>query len=319
MPAPPFHSLAPGARAPDGLWWIGGGPRLRAAVWHADAPRGHVILLTGRTEFLEKAAIPAAAFVRRGLSVVSLDWRGQGLSDRLADPREKGHVGDFSEFQDDLDRFLASPEVAGLIGPRLLVGHSMGGAIGRAAMARPAVATTVSAAILSAPMLGIALNPAMRMVAWATIKIGLALGKTEAWPPFGDSATTYVLAEKNPETNVLTADDAVWDWMVETAQKHPDLSLGMPTLGWFAASAREMARLKRLPPAPCPTLCLLGSDEAVVDARAVRSGARKMGAAFRELPGGRHELLIEAHPIRAQAWTEIDAFLAQNGFGPGSA
>ena len=50
--------------------------------------------------------------MKRGLSVVSLDWRGQGLSDRLVEPRLKGHVGDFAEFQRDLDTLLTG-EISG--------------------------------------------------------------------------------------------------------------------------------------------------------------------------------------------------------------
>ena len=45
--------------------------------------------------------------IARGYSVATVDWRGQGLSDRLlADPR-KGHVDDFASFDADLDAFMA--------------------------------------------------------------------------------------------------------------------------------------------------------------------------------------------------------------------
>lgn len=309
---PAFGPSGPGGLAPDDVWWLRArdGLRLRAALWQADAPRGHAIFLTGRTEFLEKITVPAAELVRRGWSVASLDWRGQGLSDRQTDNRLKGHVNHFADFQMDLDAFLADPKVAALPGPRVLMAHSMGGAIGCAALARPELAQGFQAAVLSAPMLGIRMVASISAAAWLTMRIGTALGKAKAWPPFGDVATPYILSE--PSDNLLTADPAIWGWLGECLRADPDLALAMPTIGWFGAAFGEMKRLSTLGPAPCPTLILLGEHERVVDPAAVRTGAARLGADLAEIPGAQHELLIERGDMRALAWTEIDGFLARN-------
>ena len=48
-----------------------------------ERPRGTVVLLTGRGEFIEKYATEVVGeLLERGFAVVALDWRGQGLSDR---------------------------------------------------------------------------------------------------------------------------------------------------------------------------------------------------------------------------------------------
>ncbi|MEM0945386.1 MAG: alpha/beta hydrolase, partial [Pseudomonadota bacterium] len=92
-------ALPPGARPWDRGFRVeaADGVGLRAALWQG-GDRGLAVLLSGRTEFMEKMALPATALVERGFSVASLDWRGQGLSDRLAEPAHMGHVARFSDY-----------------------------------------------------------------------------------------------------------------------------------------------------------------------------------------------------------------------------
>jgi lysophospholipase len=90
--------------------------------------------------------------------------------------------------------------------------------------------------------------------------------------------------------------------------------LASPTLGWFSQSFAEMAWLARQGPLDCPALCLLGGRERVVDPAAVRAAAARLGAGLVEIDGAQHEILIEAEPMRAKAWSAIDRFLAENGF-----
>ena len=252
----------------------------------------------------------------RGYEVVSLDWRGQGLSDRAADPGLKGHVGDFAEYQHDLDALLASrPVREAAAGPRLMVGHSMGGTIAIAAFLRDDVRDGFDAAVLSAPMFGIAMSAPMRVAAHVTLKVGMALRQGEKWPPFGDVSTPYVLTGDDP--NVLTHDRAIWDWLVTVAKEHAALNLGMPTLDWFAAATREMERLSRAAPVRLPVLCLLGTAEKVVDPVAVRATAARLGLELVEIDGARHEHFNEAPEYRAQAWSAIDRFLAAQGLPSG--
>ena len=101
LPAP-FHAEL--AEAPPGatcVWLQAGSARIRVAWWKA-GDRGTVLLLPGRTECIEKYGRAAGDLVARGFSVITLDWRGQGLADRALPDRATGHVGDFSEYQQDL-------------------------------------------------------------------------------------------------------------------------------------------------------------------------------------------------------------------------
>jgi lysophospholipase len=288
------------------------GIRLRGGLWRAGGanPRGLVLLLSGRTEFLEKSTLPAAQLVARGFAVASIDWRGQGRSQRLADPTLKGHVGSFTDYHRDLAALVAHPSVASIAGPRLMLAHSMGGTIGLGAMARGVIAP--DAAIFSAPMLGIEMHVLWRLVSSATLFIARRLGKMEAWPPFGPVAQPYVFT--GFEGNVLTGDRVVFEWMAAALRREPALQLAMPTLGWMDAALDETAWLVRQGPLDCLALCLLGSQEVVVDPEKIRTGVRRLGAELIEIEDARHEVLIEAEPMRGQVWAGIDRFLERHRF-----
>ena len=84
------------------------GCRLRAARWTpAGEARGTVAIFEGRGEFIEKYFETARDLLARGFAVAALDWRGQGGSERPLRNARKGHVDDFSQFERDLDAFVA--------------------------------------------------------------------------------------------------------------------------------------------------------------------------------------------------------------------
>ena len=308
--AAPFLALPPGGLPPDAVWWLraADGIRLRAGLWRAAARRGQVILLPGRTEYLEQQALPAAELLRRGLDVVSLDWRGQGLADRLSKSSPlRGHVADFADFHADLEALLADPRVMPGAANRIVLGNSMGGAIALASLGQR-VLGPVRAAILLAPMFDIAMGRPTRWTARLVIAAAGYLGLAERWPPWMRGHVPFVL--RPYEDNLLTRDRAYWDWMAEVARTQPALTIGLPTFGWLAAAARAMDELRLAPPPGCPVLCVVGTEERVVEIPAIRAGAARIGARVAEIERARHLLLAEAEPMRAAAWSAIDGFLA---------
>jgi len=273
--------------------------------------------LSGRTEFLEKCTTPAAKLIARGFSVVSLDWRGQGHSQRLTGNPMKGHVGKFTDYHLDLAALLAHPAVASLArvskpeaGPVFMLAHSMGATIGLGAIKRGLL--TPSAAAFSAPMLGIELRPSRRLFRRLTLRLAKLFDKLENWPPF------EALAEEpyffsGYDGNVMTSDREMFAWVVAALRRDPVLQLGMPTLGWMRTAFIEMAWLAQQEPLECPGLSLLGSREQVVVPSAVRTVSARLGLELAYIEHARHEMLVEAEPMCTQAWAEIDQFLEQNG------
>ena len=307
----PFLALPPGGAPPDEVWWLSAadGIRLRAGLWRAPRRRGQVVLLPGRTEYLEQQALPAAELVRRGLDVLSLDWRGQGLADRLsaASPL-RGHVADFADFHADLEALLADERAQPPAVPRIILGNSMGGAIALAALGQ-GLFGPVRAAVLTAPMFGIAMGRPARLTARAIIATARLLGLAEHWPPGLQGHVPFVL--RPFASNLLTQDRTYWDWMAGVARTHPVLNTGLPTFGWLAAATRAMDELGLSPVPACPVLCVVGTAERVVDLGAIRHGAARIGARLVEIEGAGHLLLAEAEPMRSAAWAAIDAFLAE--------
>src|SRR5690349_24203391 len=102
IPANPVPDAAvTGAiKTPDGV-------SLRFARWAPPPGRkGTVCLFQCRAEFIEKYFETVRDLRSRGFAVATIDWRGQGGSQRaLSDPL-KGHVRDFSEYEADVEAFM---------------------------------------------------------------------------------------------------------------------------------------------------------------------------------------------------------------------
>lgn len=314
----PWHATPGGAPRPDAADYIeSDGLRLRVAAWRGGG-RGTVLLLPGRTEYLEKYAPFAAELTGRGFSVASLDWRGQGLSDRDPDALRLGHVDAFGDYQQDLaalDRWQA--EKLGEAGPRLLIAHSMGGCIGLRALLDGALSddgARPDAAVFSAPMWGLALPRAAQGPARLLARLASRFGFAHRRARGSASEKTYVLDEPF-DGNALVSDPAVWTRFRKEAAARPELTLGSPTFGWIDAAFREMRALERAGPLPVPSLLLLGEEEAVVSPAAIRARAAAPDAALAAFPQARHEPLMEtpATPLGRSVRDALDAFIDARG------
>ncbi|MEI6098080.1 MAG: alpha/beta hydrolase [Alphaproteobacteria bacterium] len=287
---PPLYADADGPADGRALWLnTQDGLRLRAAVWNADAPSGTVFLLPGRSEYVEKYGRAAGALAMAGYSTLTVDWRGQGLSDRsCADPM-LGHVGDFGEYQTDLDAMLACAVRENLPRPWYLLAHSMGGCIGLRALLR---GLPFNAVAFSAPMWGIMMSDALRPVATLLASASRWLGLDQRYVP-GTTQHSYLLT--TPFTgNVLTTDPQMWEYMRQHCANHVDLRMGGPSLGWLHAALTECQTLTRLPAPVCPAICALGSLEKIVDTRPILAMmARWHGARLDLYDGAEHEVLME--------------------------
>lgn len=271
------------------------GIRLRVVVWPQAAARGTVMILTGRTEHAEKYAATARDLNAAGFAVAAIDWRGQGLSERLTGDPRKGHVGDFADYQRDLASFGALVR-AELPGPLFLLGHSMGGCIGLRGLIN---GFSVRAAAFSAPMWGIKVpgdrNRLSERLAWLGVRAGMA--ERYAPPPASGAVSP---SESGPfDGNTLTSDLAEWDHMQAELRAHPELVIAGPTLGWTARALTECRTLAALPAPALPCLTAVGSEERIVLPAAIEARmAAWPGGHLLPIPGARHELLMETPALR---------------------
>jgi len=126
------------------------------------ASLGTVVVLNGRSEFIEKYAGPIERLVHRGYDVYTLDWRGQGLSERMLPNRLKGHVASFHHYIEDLKQFVTEKVLPTAVSPVIFLGHSMGGHIClRYVHDFPGMADIL---VLTSPMVDIDTRPLPRWV-----------------------------------------------------------------------------------------------------------------------------------------------------------
>jgi lysophospholipase len=301
--APYFADVAHG---PDGAcaYWTRAEDDIRLRVGHfpANGQKGSVLLFPGRTEYIEKYAPAAADFGARGYNTLVIDWRGQGLSDRLLPDRRIGHIETFDDYQKDMTAMLDVAEQLDLPKPWYLVGHSMGGCIGLRALYN---GLEVEAAGFTGPMWGINLATPTRPVAWALSHLAGWSGQGHRLPP-GMKPSTYVLSDPF-EDNTLTTDRAMHDFMREQLTAHPDLALGGPSLVWLREALIETRALAQMAAPDLPCLTFLGTNERIVDAARIHNRMASWPKGLLDLvEGGEHEVMMETTAIRKSVFDGFD-------------
>ena len=233
LEAAPFHSEI--ADAPEGTrafrLTASDGVRIRVAHMPSDGEKGTVLLFPGRTEYIEKYGRVGQDLARAGYHVLVVDWRGQGLSDRLLPEIRLGHVELFADYQADVAAVVEAADALELPKPRFLLAHSMGGCIGLRAVMD---GLPVAAAAFSGPMWGIQFSGFLRPAAWALSWSGSRVGLGGRCAP-GTKPESYIATETF-ETNLLTRDRTTFEWMQSQVAADPGFQLGGPTLKWVNAA-----------------------------------------------------------------------------------
>lgn len=270
--------------------------------------RGSILFMPGRGDFYEKYLETLVEWSRAGWHVTAADWRGQAGSGRLGDDAITGHVGDFSDWVDDL-AFLWKTWKTETRGPHIVVGHSMGGHLVTRALVDGQI--DPDAAILSAPMLGMSGPPlplgVSHFVAWFMTKIGKPTRPAWKW------------SEKPGEmpanrSDLLTHDagryaDELW-WR----ERRPELVMGPGSWGWVErayASTRQLEKRGAMENVEVPVLIVSTSaDKLVRHPSAVRAAQRfPNGKLLAFDTEARHEILREVQPVRGRALAGIAEFL----------
>ncbi|MEQ9695438.1 alpha/beta hydrolase [Shimia sp. SDUM112013] len=312
----PFHAdVAKGPESGTAHWVMTqDGVRIRVAHWRAAEEKGTVLMFPGRTEYVEKYGRAAGEFAQRGYAMLAIDWRGQGLADRLIDDRAAGYVTAFTDYQTDIAAALDAAAALDLPKPYFLIGHSMGGCIGlRAVMS----GLPVNAAVFSAPMWGILMSAVTRPAAWAMSWGSKRTGMGHKLAP-GTKPETYVLAEPF-QGNTLTRDPEMYRYMQDQVGTYPDLALGGPSLHWLHEALTEMRDLARRPAPDLPCTTFLGDNEQIVDpARIHQRMASWPGGTLELLKDGEHEVMMEVPETRRYVF-DTSAALFDSHLNNGSA
>lgn len=303
---------AEGAPAPAGVRTFtvaaADGVRLRSAYWRPEgASRGTVALLQGRAEFIEKYGEVVEDLLRRGFAVATMDFRGQGGSERLVRNPLKSHVGDFADYRADLEALMRQVVLPHCPPPFFALSHSMSAPVAVAVALRQP--QWFERLVLVAPMIGLPLGRTEFFARGLAAGLG-GVGLASAYIPGGSDR---VMALRPFDGNPVTADPARYEHAQALLRADPGLALGSPTIGWVRAAFRAMTATA-LRGAPegfrTPTLALSAARDRIVDPRASeRFAARIRGGGHVMLRGARHEIMMERDEIRDRFWAAFDAFV----------
>ena len=291
---------------------------LRGALW--ELPQGALkraicVLLNGHTEFLEKYQEVADELRARGFEVVSLDWRGQGASERRVYGNRAGHIGNFEEYDSDLaalmlqavepiQRSLPAPV------PVIALAHSMGAHILlRYLHDHP---RRIRCAVLLAPMLDVHTGKySPQQVRVVTTVLNLRKPSTRF---------VFGVEERDPldltfEDNAVTSDRTRFERTQALLKAQPFLRIFGPTFGWLGAALGSMRRIRRKSYAEeiaTPLLIFGAGKDRVVHIQAIRDFVQHLPKArYVEIENAQHEILMEKDSIRGRFWAEFDAFMAE--------
>jgi lysophospholipase len=281
------------------------GGRLRYAVWNPPGPpRGSIVLVHGRAEFIEKYAMEVVGeLLAKGFAVYALDIRGQGLSSRMLPDHDKGHIDDFSTYVADLKFFLATIVAPQAPRPLVLLSHSTGGNIALRFLGDEGSRDFAAAAFCS-PMTGLHNAGIAKLVLAVT---GVVSSLDTSYAP---TTGPYDAAKHPFEGNDVTHDKYRYDFTRQWFEADPRLKLGGPTIGWVRQAYRSLDVLNApgyLERIALPLLIVSAAEDSIVDiATHNQVVARIPGAEHAAVEGARHEILMETDARRAQFWAAFD-------------
>lgn len=298
---PPTRVLPPGMAVTH--WTAPDGWRVRRFDWPAPAGRGGLFFQGGRGDIFEKYLESFAHWHAQGWTVAGFDWRGHGGSGRF--DHRAGMRSEFAPAVEDLADQWAR-WTAGVAGPHVLIGHSMGGFLSLRALVDRRVAP--DAAVLVAPMLGV------RSPLGAGLSEWLARWQVRRGDP-GRPIWSQGRHEagRTDRMAMLTGDrarylDGQW-WQDQMAEPR----VGAPSWAWLLeafGATRALRDDPALSGVRTPLLMLAADRDRLVDLRAVQAVAGRLPAAeLIRFPDAAHEILREVDAVRNRALAAIDAFL----------
>jgi lysophospholipase len=280
---------------------------IRYGTWHIpiEKRKGSILLLSGRSEFLEKYSETIGELNQKGFDVYSFEWRGQGLSSRMLANRQKGFINNYDVYLIDLHQFFDTIVKPKCVHPIIIMAHSMGGHIAlRFLHDHPG---TVDMAVLTAPMIDIFRSNLSRWFIKQVTRVAVKTGFSQAYLIGAGDYTDGKFKGNN-----LTSDPVRFMDAINAIKKNPDLALGGVTYGWLSATLASIDILNQPDYAAkitTPILMMSAGEDKIVSIKAQKKICASLpNCRFVEISGARHEIFKETDAVRSIVWREIDRF-----------
>lgn len=246
------------------------GLRLYVRRRQLESARAGVIIVHGFGEHSGRYGALTDHLISHSYSVTGYDHRGHGLSDGLP-----GHVENFTEYEEDLDKVIAWVRSQSASPTIYLIGHSMGGLVTLRYLARKNV--VVAGAIISSPLIGIAVAvPAHKLM---IARVGARMAPRLRLDNGLDPATL----SRDPEVGRAYAADPLVNRKVSAK--------------WFAEAGRAMTEMKDWAPrVSLPVLIMHSTKDQIANVDSTRELFERLGSLDKELEiyeGFYHELFNE--------------------------
>lgn len=278
--------------------------RLRAMRAIPEAPRGTLVLLGGRGDYIERYFETTRDVLMRGFAVAIVDLRGQGGSQRLAKEPYRDVTTSFADFEEDVRTLMDGLVLPTCPPPYYALGHSTGGHILLRVLRKN---DWFSKAMLISPLVEIVYGPWPKPVVWLLVNT-MALARQGS--RFLPGIRKTPMGRADFPGNPLTSDRRRWDRDSSTLEAAPQLGLGGPTFAWLHAARRSLKEMLKMEKPSAPVLIVAAGADRVVGNEGIRRLANKVpGIALTFIPGSRHEILSERDEIRQQFLAAFDSFI----------
>jgi lysophospholipase len=273
----------------------------------ADA-RAECVMVGGFGEFIEKQFETVRDLAARGIAVWCLDWRGQGGSIRPRRLPTRPRARNFDRDAADLAAFATATLPGGL--PRLVVAHSMGGAIALLCLRHHS--QLFDGAILSSPMIGLRTGRVPLSLIRCITGPARAAGLGHCFIPGARKWRADRIP--SPERSRVTADAERCRLRHAWFSADPTLRLDEATYGWVDSALALVTRISKpefLSAIHTPILLGCPGREVVVSRAAQRRAAELLpDCTAIELPLSKHDPFLERDAIRNYWFSCLDRFIA---------
>ncbi|MCF8495309.1 MAG: lysophospholipase [Alphaproteobacteria bacterium] len=287
--------------------------RFGSVMPSSGAPDIHVVCLPGLSEFPEKYFEIARHILADDMAFHIIDWMGQGKSGRYLKNSHKRHSSGFEDDLEDLHYWIVHViEPALKTEDRLvMLAHSMGGNIGLRYLRK--YPSHFIGAAFSAPMIGIRAFRHTLPCLTAALSSVPAFFMPDAYIPGGGNWREAFRLP--PGGDIFSTDSARGAIHNAWCLAEPALQVGNVTWSWLHEALRSSALLQKDPHTgdlDIPCVIATAEHEALVDNRAARALAEILPRArFLEIPGARHEIMMEKDEARTMFLNEFSRLIEE--------
>jgi lysophospholipase len=272
-------------------------------------PKGTIVLLTGFREFTEKYFEVIHDLTAQGFAVWTMDWRGQGGSDRFH--TQKIHSEGYDEQIQTLQQFVTRI-IDKTNTPVILMAHSMGAHISLRYLKEHQDDKIIDSAVFTAPMLDIKTHNFPKYVSRLLALFAKVAGCQKSYVPHG---CDWVEHKTSFAGNDKTSDPESFAVIAALEKIYPSAKMGDATLGFIYQTFKSVDILNNeayLKSIPTPILMQVSGDERVVERGAQERASRLLPNCTKiEIPAARHEIWMEQNSLRTPWLGQVHTFLAE--------